>query len=126
MAVCCGRFGMSVQSFWQSSPADIYHYIKQARKKEEGELQRAYEIARWQSRFVLMPHAGKKTIRLQDLGVFPWEEQKIAGPPTPEQIAKLDKHDKRYGTPTVEKIKQKRKRNKVVKLSDLANGNRRK
>jgi len=110
---------MSVQSFWQSSPADIYHYIKQARKKEEGELQRAYEIARWQSRFVLMPHAGKKTIRLQDLGVFPWEEQKIAGPPTPEQIAKLDKHDKRYGTPTVEKIKQKRKRNKVVNLSTL-------
>ena len=117
---------MSVQSFWQSSPADIYHFIKEARKKEESEVQRAYEIARWQSRFVLMPHAGKKTIRLQDLGVFPWEERKVAEPPTPEQTAKLDAIDKKFGAPTLESIQKKRKKNKVVKLSELANGNRRK
>ena len=116
---------MSVQSFWQSSPADIYHFIKEARRKEESELQRAYEIARWQSRFVLMPHVGKKTIRLEDLGVFPWEERKIVGPPTKEQTAKLDAIDKKFGTPTVNSVQNKRRKNKVVKLSELY-GHRRK
>ncbi len=119
MGVACGRFGMDIESFWNSSPADVYTFIRQAREVRHSDQKERYEIARWVSRFILTPHS-KKPLKLQDLAHFPWEERQIAPPPSKEELAKWDWIDKKHGIPTIKSINEKRKKNQVVDLAKIA------
>lgn len=110
---------MSVQSFWDSSPADVYAFVEQARAVRETDQREWYEIARWVSRFILTPHS-KRPLRLQEIAKFPWEKSAIAGPPSKEELAKWDAIDKKYGIPTVDKIKKQRQKGNIVDLKKLA------
>lgn len=113
---------MNVECFWNSSPADVYTFIEQARDVRHNDQKERYEIARWVSRFVLTPHS-KKPLQLQDLAKFPWEASTKAPPPSKETLAKWKEIDEKYGIPTGDKIKKQRKKGNVVDFRELARKN---
>lgn len=112
---------MSVNEFYDCSPADIYHILIEARKREEGEIQRAYEIGRYNAFLGVSPHF-KKMPELTEFSPLPWDEKTkvIKPPPSKEMIERLNERDRKMGAPTVESIKKKRKAGKTADLRKLA------
>lgn len=110
---------MEVTSFWNSSPADVYEFVSQARQSKEQDQQMSYEIARWVSRFILTPHS-KKSLKLQDLARFPWETPDVKGPPTKEELERWARVDQKYGIPTVDSVRSKRRKKQTVNLAKIA------
>jgi len=112
---------MSMNEFYDASPADVHHILKEARKREESEVQRAYEIARFNSFLAVSPHV-KKMPKITEFSPLPWDDKNkvIKPPPSKELIEKLNERDRKLGAPTVEYIEKKRKAGKTASLRKLA------
>mgnify|MGYP003652370219 CR=1 FL=1 len=92
--IAFGELEMSAKDFWDSSPLEFYYRQKGHYQKVENLERQEWERFRWivfQSKIEIKP---KKAgfISLQDIAVFPWEEEKIQEneqPMNPEIMAKV-------------------------------------
>lgn len=70
---------MAAGDFWDLNLSEIVEIIDKHQEKRnkhaEYESRERWEIARWQTYFMLMPHLKKNTIRKpSDLQKFPWDK----------------------------------------------------
>lgn len=58
----------------------------------DAEIHTMWEVARWQSVFILQPHMKKgKSVKPKDLAVFPWEADTVK-PPTAAEVEALRRY----------------------------------
>lgn len=87
--------------YWNMTPRETIFSIEGYYKRVEREERNSWERARWSAFRILLPHLDKKkSVKITDLGVFPWEEVK-AEKKTKKDIEELLKRvSKKYNIDT--------------------------
>jgi hypothetical protein len=87
-----GFLQLTPDSFYSMTFEELRIMAEGRRELIATQVQTSWEVARWQSVFILQPHLKKgRTLKPTDLAQFPWEEKHVHALPTAEQVALLRK-----------------------------------
>ena len=81
-----GYLQLTPSEFYDMTFQELKIMAEGKRRSDENQMRAMYEVARFQSVYVLQPHMKKgKKLKLTDIAKFPWEVDENL--PTPEKIA---------------------------------------
>ncbi len=82
--------GMTEREFWSTTPRFFMLRVYAHKENHRAVSRNAYEVARYAEFLNLYSRIGKgKTLRLTDMGKFPWEKPSVTGPIfSPEEAEK--------------------------------------